>query len=72
MSRMRIGIVGVSGFGGSELLRLCAAHPSFEVAYVGGDSTAGKPLEQLFPAMTGRAEGRLVVEIGRASCRERV
>ena len=31
---MRIGIVGVSGYGGSELLRLCAAHPGFAGAKV--------------------------------------
>jgi ATP-dependent Clp protease ATP-binding subunit ClpC len=30
-SRIRVGIVGVSGYGGGEALRLCAAHPSFEV-----------------------------------------
>ena len=40
----KIGIVGVSGFGGGELLRLVAGHPTFEIAYVAGESTAGKPL----------------------------
>jgi N-acetyl-gamma-glutamyl-phosphate reductase len=59
---MKVGIVGVSGFGGSELLRLCAGHPVFEVAYVGGDSTAGKRIDALFPAMAGHAAGRLVVQ----------
>jgi N-acetyl-gamma-glutamyl-phosphate reductase len=59
---MKIGIVGVSGFGGSELLRLCASHPAFEIAYVGGDASAGKSLEHLFPAMAGHRAGRLVVE----------
>lgn len=59
---MKIGIVGVSGFGGSELLRLCAGHPAFEIAYVGGEASAGKRVEQLFPAMTGHAAGGLVVE----------
>jgi len=41
---MKIGIVGVSGYGGSELLRLCAGHPAFEIAYVGGESTVGQAL----------------------------
>jgi N-acetyl-gamma-glutamyl-phosphate reductase len=59
---MKVGIVGVSGFGGGELLRLCAGHPSFEIAYVGGESSAGKTLAQLFPAMAAHAAGRLVVE----------
>jgi len=59
---MKIGIVGVSGFGGGELLRLCAGHPSFEIAYVGGESSAGKSLAQLFPALGAHACGRLIVE----------
>ena len=27
---VRVGIVGVSGYGGSELLRLSVGHPAFE------------------------------------------
>jgi N-acetyl-gamma-glutamyl-phosphate reductase len=59
---MKIGIVGASGFGGSELLRLCAGHPRFEIAYVAGDSTAGKPLSDLFPGMGAHPAARLVVQ----------
>lgn len=59
---MKIGIVGVSGFGGSELLRLCAGHPAFEIAYVGGEASTGKSLAALFPALAGHAAGQLVVE----------
>ncbi|MFM8836317.1 MAG: N-acetyl-gamma-glutamyl-phosphate reductase, partial [Actinomycetota bacterium] len=36
----KIGILGASGFVGAELLRLCADHPEFEVAYATGDSKA--------------------------------
>jgi N-acetyl-gamma-glutamyl-phosphate reductase len=59
---MKIGIVGVSGYGGSELLRLVAGHPQFELAYVGGESTAGQSLAQRFPALAGHPAGRLVIE----------
>jgi N-acetyl-gamma-glutamyl-phosphate reductase len=59
---MRIGIVGVSGYGGSELLRLCVGHPGFELAYAAGDSTAGQALAQRFPALAGRPEGALVIQ----------
>jgi N-acetyl-gamma-glutamyl-phosphate reductase len=59
---MKVGIVGVSGYGGSELLRLCAGHPSFEIAYVGGESTAGQALAQRFPALAGHPAGRLVIQ----------
>lgn len=59
---MNIGIVGVSGYGGSELLRLCMSHPSFKIAYVGGESTAGRPLVQQFPALAGHPEAALVIQ----------
>lgn len=59
---MKIGIVGVSGYGGSELLRLCTGHPSFEIAYVGGESTAGQSLAQRFPALVGHPAGELQIQ----------
>lgn len=57
-----IGIVGVSGYGGGELLRLVAGHPSFELAYVAGESSAGQPLVQRFPWLAGRDEAALVIQ----------
>jgi N-acetyl-gamma-glutamyl-phosphate reductase len=59
---MKIGIVGVSGYGGAELLRLVAGHPSFELAYVGGETTAGQALAQRFPALAGQPAGKLVIQ----------
>jgi N-acetyl-gamma-glutamyl-phosphate reductase len=59
---VKIGIVGVSGYGGSELLRLCAAHPAFEITYVGGESTAGQSLAQRFPALAGSRAGALTIQ----------
>jgi len=58
---IRIGIVGVSGYGGGEALRLCAAHPSFEVAYVAGESSSGARLVEKFPGI-GRDLGELVIQ----------
>ena len=34
---IRVGIVGISGFGGGEALRLIAAHPAFELVYAAAD-----------------------------------
>ena len=62
MARVKIGIVGVSGFGGSELLRLCAGHPSFSLEYVGGESTAGQSLAERVPALAGHPTGKLVIQ----------
>jgi N-acetyl-gamma-glutamyl-phosphate reductase len=48
---IRVGIVGVSGYGGGEALRLCATHPSFGVAYVAGEGSAGQRLVERFPGI---------------------
>src|SRR4051794_39944065 len=48
---IKIGIVGVSGYGGGEALRLCAGHPSFEVVYVAGESSPGAKLGERFPGI---------------------
>ena len=48
---IRVGILGVGGFGGGEVLRLCAGHPSFEVVYASGESNAGKRLVERFPGV---------------------
>ncbi len=59
---MRIGIVGVSGYGGSELLRLCASHPAFRLVYAGADRSAGTRLGERFPALAGKPEAALVIQ----------
>lgn len=45
---IRVGIVGVSGYGGGEALRLCAAHPEFQITYVAGESSAGQKIGERF------------------------
>jgi len=52
----------VSGYGGGELLRLVAGHPSFELAYAAGESSAGQALAQRFPWLAGRDVGALVIQ----------
>ncbi len=52
-SRKRVGVVGVSGYGGGEILRLCATHPGVTVAYVAGESSAGQRLGSRFPGLGG-------------------
>ena len=46
---MDVGIVGGSGYGGAELIRLLAAHPTLEVAVVAAGSRAGEDLRDVFP-----------------------
>lgn len=53
MSRIRIGLVGARGHVGSELIRLLAAHPAFEIAFVSSRERAGQPLSGHEPAYRG-------------------
>ncbi|GCE24643.1 N-acetyl-gamma-glutamyl-phosphate reductase [Dictyobacter alpinus] len=46
---MTVSIVNVTSYTGSELLRLLAQHPHFEVISVTGRSTVGKRLDEVFP-----------------------
>ena len=39
--RVPVGIVGASGYGGVQLVRLLMDHPKLELAYLGGESSAG-------------------------------
>ncbi len=50
-SRVRVGVVGASGYTGAELLRLCAQHPRVDVVYATGDSQAGVPAASLYPSL---------------------
>ena len=53
---IRVGIVGISGFGGGEALRLIASHPSFELVYAAGEGSAGSRLVDRFPGVTIAAD----------------
>ncbi len=44
-----IGIIGASGYGGIQLVRLLLEHPAVSIAYLGGDSSAGKQYSSLYP-----------------------
>ncbi|NEQ42866.1 MAG: N-acetyl-gamma-glutamyl-phosphate reductase [Leptolyngbya sp. SIOISBB] len=47
--RIRVGIVGASGYGGVQLVRLLSEHPQAEITYLGGNSSAGKEYAELYP-----------------------
>jgi N-acetyl-gamma-glutamyl-phosphate reductase len=58
---IRVGIAGISGYGGGEVLRLCATHPRFRVVYAAGDSSAGQKLSGRFPSLSP-ALGELIID----------
>jgi N-acetyl-gamma-glutamyl-phosphate reductase len=56
----RIAIVGASGYGGTELLRLLHRHPGLDVHAVAAASSAGAPVRTSAPNIPERAGGEEV------------
>ncbi|MFB2834614.1 N-acetyl-gamma-glutamyl-phosphate reductase [Floridanema evergladense] len=52
MGRVPVGIIGASGYGGVQLVRLLKEHPGVEIVYLGGESSAGKPFSDLYPHLS--------------------
>ena len=49
ISKKPIGIIGASGYGGVQLVRLLLEHPGVEIVYLGGESSAGKQYGSIYP-----------------------
>src|SRR5665213_3318244 len=52
---IKVGIVGVSGYSGRELLRFLLDHPGAEVVYVSANTTVGK-VSDMWPEFAGRTD----------------
>ena len=53
---IKTGIVGATGYTGSELLRLLVKHPQAQVTVVTSQSENGKPVTDLFPNLRGHID----------------
>ncbi len=60
MEKIRIGILGASGYTGAELLRLLRYHPQAEIRALTADRQAGKPIGAVFPHLAGEGLPDLV------------
>ena len=49
MTAVPAAVLGATGYVGGELLRLIAAHPTFEMAAAVSESRAGQPIANTFP-----------------------
>lgn len=58
---IRVGIVGIAGYGGGEALRYIAAHPQFKLVYAAGESTAGTRVGERYPGVPDEI-GNIVIE----------
>ncbi|NOY70805.1 MAG: N-acetyl-gamma-glutamyl-phosphate reductase [Gammaproteobacteria bacterium] len=53
MKKIKVGVVGGTGYTGVELLRLLLAHPQVELAAITSRSAAGQAVSSLFPSLRG-------------------
>ncbi len=53
MSKIRVGIVGGTGYTGVELIRLLLQHPKVDLKYVTSRSEKGQRIDQWFPNLRG-------------------
>ncbi|HSJ44656.1 MAG TPA: N-acetyl-gamma-glutamyl-phosphate reductase [Euzebyales bacterium] len=59
---MDVGVIGGSGYGGAELLRLLVGHPAFKLRVVAGSRASGRRVGDVFPQLlaTGLADHHVV------------
>lgn len=48
-SKLRVGVLGASGYTGADLVRLAVEHPAMEIAALTANSHAGKAMAEVFP-----------------------
>jgi N-acetyl-gamma-glutamyl-phosphate reductase len=53
MKRIKVGVVGASGYTGIELLRYLLQHPGVELVFVTSRQSAGQTIAQVFPRLRG-------------------
>lgn len=51
--KIKIGIIGATGYTGGELLRLLARHPEVQLTTITSEQSAGKNIQEVFPFLTG-------------------
>ncbi len=56
-----VGIIGVSGYTGMELVRLLSQHPFFDLKTVTSRQEKDRLLQELFPQFHGHPEGNIII-----------
>ncbi|MDZ4791127.1 MAG: N-acetyl-gamma-glutamyl-phosphate reductase [Hyphomicrobiales bacterium] len=60
MEKIRIGVIGASGYTGADLIRLATRHPMIELGPLVANTYAGKTLGEVFPHLSFLGPTRLV------------
>lgn len=60
MNKKKIGIIGATGYTGSELVRILTNHPDVEISMITSESRAGELFSDVHPFLQGIADQQLV------------
>ncbi len=53
LEKVRVGIVGATGYTGAELVRILSVHRGVELSVLTSESYGGQPFEKVYPALRG-------------------
>lgn len=56
MNKIKVGIIGGTGYTGVELLRLLVTHQQVELSFISSRSEEGKQVSELFPSLRGHTD----------------
>lgn len=59
MAKVRVSVVGATGYTGAELLRILSGHPRVEITNVVGASKAGQAIADVLPSFAGILSGEV-------------
>lgn len=56
MKKVKVAVVGATGYTGEELVRILASHPSVEIVYASGKEERSGKLQDIFPYLKNRID----------------
>src|SRR5262245_59023314 len=54
--KIRVGVVGATGYTGEEILRILTRHPDAEITYVSGKEDRDVRIQEIFPYFRGKLD----------------
>ena len=67
MDKIRVGLVGITGYTGMELARLLASHPHMELTMGCSRSEAGRRLGEFYPFLEGLPGADVIITVTNAN-----
>ena len=70
MNKIKASVIGASGYGGAEAVRLLTTHPHVEIVHLTAETQQGQVMSKLYPNLRGFVDQTMIAvdaeRIGRA------